>query len=105
MVSGTQVQVEFAVKVDNPLAPGVTQIDNTASVHAGINEIEPTPGNIDSDSTPIIRPVGGTTSFLPGGSGLSSGSVALLAGGVAAMVAIATAGGWYTRKRWLADRS
>ena len=101
MVSGTQVQVDFAVNVDNPLAPGVTQIENTASVHAGLNEIDPTPGNIDSDSTPIIRPVGGTTSFVTGGSGSSAGSIALLAGGIAAVVAITAAGGWYTRRRWL----
>ena len=43
--------------------------------------------------------VGGTTSFLTDGSG-SSGSIALFAGGVAAIVAL-VAGGWYTRRRWL----
>ena len=53
--------------------------------------------------TPVS--VGGTTSFVTGGSGSSSGSIALLAGGVAVAVAIATAGGWYTRRRWLGSRS
>ena len=48
-------------------------------------------------------PVGGVTSFSIG-SGSSAGSIALLAGVVAALVAIA-AGGWYTRKRWLGGRS
>jgi len=45
-----------------------------------------------------VVPVGGLTSFFsdPG----SSSGFALLAGGVAAIVAI-TAGGWYTRRRWL----
>ena len=50
-----------------------------------------------------IVAVGGTTSFLTGGSGSSTGSIALFAGAAAA-VAIA-AGGWYTRKRRLGDRS
>ena len=51
-----------------------------------------------------IVPVGGTTSFLTGGSGSSTGTIALFAGGVAAFVAI-TAGAWYTRRRWLGSRS
>ncbi len=49
-----------------------------------------------------ITSVGGVTSF-SSDSG-SSGSIALFAGGVAAVVAIA-AGGWYTRRRWLGGRS
>ena len=49
-------------------------------------------------------PVGGTTSFLAGDSGSSSGSIALLVTAVAAVMAIAT-GGWFARRRWLADRS
>ena len=50
-----------------------------------------------------FQPVGGVTSF-SSGSGSSTGSIALLAGGVAAVVAI-IAGGWYTRRRWLGSRS
>ena len=60
----------------------------------------------DGDSTEfvvVLPSVGGATSFITDGSG-SSGSIALLAGGVAAVVAI-VAGGWYTRKRWLDSRS
>lgn len=48
--------------------------------------------------------VGGVTVF-SNGSGSSNGRIALLAGGVAAIVAIATVGGWYTRRRWLGSRS
>lgn len=54
------------------------------------------------DPAPVTS-VGGTTSFVPDGSGSSFG-IPLLAGGVAAVVAIA-AGGWYTRRRWLGSRS
>ena len=50
-----------------------------------------------------LRSVGGVTVF-SGGSGSSAGSIVLLAGGVAAVVAVAT-GGWYTRRRWLGNRS
>jgi len=46
--------------------------------------------------------VGGVTSF-SGGPGSSTSSIALLAGGAAALVAI-TAGAWYTRRRWLGSR-
>jgi len=49
--------------------------------------------------------VGGTTSFLVDGSGSSSRSIVLFAGGVAAVVAIAAASGWYPRKRWPGSRS
>ena len=45
-------------------------------------------------------PVGGVTGFSRG-SGSSAGSIALLAGWVAAVVAIASVGGWYIRRRWL----
>ena len=57
----------------------------------------------DGDSTEFVvelPSVGGTTSFLTGDSGSSTGTIALLAGGVAAAVAIA-ASSWYTRRRWL----
>ena len=58
----------------------------------------------DSTEFVVVLPsVGGTTSFITDGSG-PSGSIALLAGGVAAVVAI-VAGGWYTRRRWLGSRS
>ncbi len=55
------------------------------------------------DSTEFVvhlPSVGGTTSFSIGDSSSSLGSIALLAAGVSAAVAIA-AGGWYTRRRWL----
>ncbi len=47
--------VDFAVTVDDPFAPGVTQIDNTASIaDDGANGPDPIPGdNSDTDSTPI----------------------------------------------------
>ena len=53
------------------------------------------------DSTEFVvhlPSVGGTTSFSIGDSSSSTSSLAFLAGGVAAVVAI-TAGGWYTRRR------
>lgn len=52
-----------------------------------------------------IVAVGGTTSFLTGGSNSSSGNIALLSGGVAAFVAIVATSAWYTRRRWLGSRS
>jgi len=51
------------------------------------------------DSIEVLKRVGGVTSF-SSGSGLSAGGIALLVFGIAAVVAI-TAGGWYTRRRWL----
>ena len=48
--------------------------------------------------------VDGVTSFPTDGSDSSAGSIALLAGAVAAVVAIPTAGGWYTRRRWPGNR-
>ena len=50
------------------------------------------------------KSVGGVTEFFAAGSGSSSGSIALLAGGIAAVVAIATVGGWYTRRRWMGNK-
>ena len=47
--------------------------------------------------------VGGVTIF-SSGSG-SSGSILLLAGGVIAAIAIAGAGGWTTRRRWMGSNS
>ena len=47
--------------------------------------------------------VGGATTF-SSGSGSSSG-IALLAGGIAAIVAIVATSTWYTRRRWLDSRS
>ena len=49
--------------------------------------------------------VGGTTSFSADGSGPSAGGIALLVSGIAVVVAIGAAGGWYTRRRWLGSRS
>jgi len=45
----------FSVTVDNPVASGVTQIDNTASIaDDGTGGIDPTPGdNSDSDTTTV----------------------------------------------------
>jgi len=51
---------------------------------------------------PVVR-VGGTTSLLTSDPG-SSSSIALLASGVAALVAIG-AGGWYAGRRWLGNGS
>ena len=50
---------------------------------------------------PSDRPsVGGLSSFASS-SRSSSGRIALVAGGIAALVAVAATGAWYTRKRWL----
>ncbi len=96
-------QVFFAVDVDNPLQSGVTQIDNTASISgAGIDSN--ISNNIARDSTPIRRAVGGTTSFLSGGSGSPVVVWGILAS-VAAAFAILLAGGWYTQRRRLGNRS
>ena len=96
-------QVLFAVDVDNPLPSGVTQIDNTASVEA--SGIDPNPdNNTASDSTPIRRSVGGTTSFLSGGSGSPAGVWAILAS-IGVAFAILLVGGWYTQRRRLGNRS
>lgn len=60
---------------------------------------------IDDVSVVCSQPsVGGSTSFLASGSGSFSGGIALLAGGLVAVLAIA-AGVWYTRRSWRADRS
>lgn len=56
------------------------------------------------DVTLTVTAIGGLTIF-SGGSGSSYGSIALLAGGVIAAVAIAASGGWLTRKRWLGSNS
>ena len=55
------------------------------------------PNSIPGD---LILSVGGATTFLGDGSGSTASSIALLAGGLAAVVVI-TATGWYTRRRWL----
>jgi uncharacterized repeat protein (TIGR01451 family) len=49
-------QVDFAVDVDNPIAAGVTQIDNTVEVgDDGASGADVNPGdNSDSDSTPVV---------------------------------------------------
>jgi len=68
--------VDFAVTVDDPLAAGVTEIINTASIaDDGNNGVDPTPGNnSDADSTPvtalpdlIISKEDGDASSIPGG--------------------------------------
>ena len=46
-----------------------------------------------------VSGVGGPTLF-PTGSGSSLGNIAFLTGGISALVAIAAAGGWFTRRRW-----
>ncbi len=68
------------------------------NVHTAVNP----GGEIRGQLEPFVA-VGGSTSFLTDSAG-SNSSIALLAGGVAAVVAI-VAGGWYTRRRWLGSRS
>jgi len=60
------------------------------------------PSHLGLDDDNLVR-VGGVTSFVSG-SESSSGTIALLAGAIAAVMAIAT-GGWFARRRWLANRS
>ncbi|MBI1879487.1 MAG: DUF11 domain-containing protein, partial [Chloroflexi bacterium] len=50
--------VTYAVTVNNPLPPGVTQIDNTATIgDDGANGPDPTPpNNTSSDTTPLNGP-------------------------------------------------
>jgi uncharacterized repeat protein (TIGR01451 family) len=73
---GASGSAAFAVTVVNPVAAGVTQISNTASVaDDGANGVDPTPANNSgSDTTPVIaapdltvtKSDGGTTT-IPGG--------------------------------------
>jgi uncharacterized repeat protein (TIGR01451 family) len=53
--SGASGSAVFAVNVDNPVAAGVTQIDNEAgALDDGTNGADPNQGdNVDTDSTPI----------------------------------------------------
>jgi uncharacterized repeat protein (TIGR01451 family) len=72
---GGSQSVTFAVTVFNPVAAGVTQISNTATVaDDGANGIDPTPGNnTGSDTTPVtgadlsITKSDGGASVTPGG--------------------------------------
>ena len=93
------------VLADSPAA--VTLFGPTDITHAFQWDVVVSAGdsfNIDkTKQLGTIARVGGVTSF-SGASG-SSGSIALLAGGVAVVMAIASAGGWYTRRRWLSSRS
>ena len=52
---GATGSVDFAVEVDDPLAPGVLEIDNNTSIaDDAANGPDPTPGdNTDDDQTPI----------------------------------------------------
>jgi len=52
---GAGGSIDFAVTVDNPLAAGVTEITNSASItDDGNNGVDPTPdNNLDSDITPV----------------------------------------------------
>ena len=62
-------------------------------------------GEIRGQIKGTFVPVGGTTSFLTGSPGSSSGNITLVAGVSAALVVAIAAGGWYTRRRWLGSRS
>lgn len=71
---------------------------------AGTGTYEISAGVSIASDVPLPVSVGGTTSFLIRGSGSSPGSFALLAGGVAAVLAIAAASGWYARGRCPSSR-
>jgi len=76
ITAGTGGSIDFAVSVDDPLAAGVTEIANAASIaDDGSNGPDPTPGNNgDGDTTPvaagpdlvITKDDGGATT-VPGG--------------------------------------
>ena len=55
VTAGISDSISFAVSVNNPLAAGVTEITNAASIaDDGNNGTDPTPGNnSDSDTTPL----------------------------------------------------
>jgi large repetitive protein len=74
--SSGSLTATFAVTVANPVAAGVTQISNTASVaDDGSSGVDPTPGNNSgSDTTPVtaapdlsLTKSDGGTSVVPGG--------------------------------------
>jgi uncharacterized repeat protein (TIGR01451 family) len=76
LAAGASGSVTFAVTVDNPLAAGVTQVANTATIaDDGSNGADPTPGdNSSGDTTPIVTAPGliltktdNGTSTVPGG--------------------------------------
>ncbi|HWT15317.1 MAG TPA: DUF11 domain-containing protein [Patescibacteria group bacterium] len=58
LAAGASGSATFAVTVDTPVAVGVVQISNTASIaDDGGNGVDPTPGdNTDSDVTPVNAP-------------------------------------------------
>ena len=89
--------------VDGPTGPGggfpVTGWNTDDGSTDTAYQIILTGANYLADADRCPQPVGGLTSF-SSGSGSSSGSIALFAGGVATVVAIA-ASGWYARRRWL----
>jgi uncharacterized repeat protein (TIGR01451 family) len=73
---GASGSVNFALNVDNPLASGVTEVLNSASIaDDGNNGADPTPGNnSDNDNTPVdaqpdltITKDDGGISTVPGG--------------------------------------
>jgi uncharacterized repeat protein (TIGR01451 family) len=72
---GASQQVTFAVTAVSPMAAGVTQISNTASIaDDGTNGIDPSPANTASDTTPIagspdltLTKSDGNASVAPGG--------------------------------------
>src|SRR4029079_14192807 len=73
---GAGAAVTFAVTVDDPIAAGVTQLSNTASIaDDGANGADPTPGNNSaSDTTPVtavpdlaLTKSDGGASVAPGG--------------------------------------
>ena len=87
---------------DKPPKPGDKYCHVDISGIPLFNEAEQDTGVrlIKACHTPEITRIGGSTSFLTGGSGTSVGGIATLAGSVAAALAILAASGWYARRRW-----
>lgn len=79
VAAGANGSVSFAVTVDNPLAAGVDQIANSASItDDGSNGPDPTPGdNSDSDTTPVDAVPDLVITKDDGGVGVAPGGVVI----------------------------